>query len=64
MEQSDFSIDFRKLNVLAKFEPESITNKDTFERGLIEPSNSNLNAPGVLVGEKTEQTDVALLPGN
>ena len=28
-----FCIDFRKLKALTKFDPESITNKDIFERG-------------------------------
>ena len=46
-----FCIDFRKLNVLTKFDPESITNKDKFERGLIEPPNSDFNAPVVQVGK-------------
>ena len=43
---------FQKMSVCIKFDPESITNKNMFERGLIEPPNSDFNAPVVQVGKK------------
>ena len=47
-----FCIDFRKLNAFTKFDPESITNKDAFETGSIEPPNSDFNSPVIIAGEK------------
>ena len=52
-----------KLNVLTEFDPESITNKDFIERGLIEPSNSDLNTSIIQVGEKMEQSAFASISG-
>ena len=52
-----FCIDFRKLNVWTKFDPESIKNKDIIEIGLVEPSNVDFNAPVVLVG-KRDRTNI------
>ena len=45
---------FQDIEALTKFDPESITNKHLNERGLIEPSNSDFNAPVVIVGTKDE----------
>ena len=43
------------FNALINFDPESVTNKDTFERGLIKLSDSDFNTPVELVGKKMEQ---------